>query len=102
MLLGVALAGPALAAQTAPQSSNDPATAAETAQDYMAMHQLEAVFHKAATDQDMDTLLSLFANDATVTIGGKTFTGPDQIRGFFLTTPPFTHRLVGYTTAFRI
>ncbi|MGH7068169.1 MAG: nuclear transport factor 2 family protein [Acetobacteraceae bacterium] len=102
LLLGVALAVPAVA-QTAPQSSNDPAAAtAEVAQDYMAMHQLEAVFHKAATDHDMDTLLSLFANNAGLTVEGKTYTGTDQIRNFFQSSGPFTHHWVGYTAAFRI
>jgi hypothetical protein len=103
LLLAMALAGPALA-QPAPKSSNYSAndTAAENAEDYMQMHQLEAVFHQGATNHDLNLVMSLFAKNATLADGGKTYTGADQIRRFFESSGPFTHHWVGYTAVFRI
>jgi ketosteroid isomerase-like protein len=100
LLLGTALAGSA-PAQPAPQKSDCPANAA-AAENYMQMHQIEADFHRAATDHDIDRMMSLFANGATVDAFGKTYTGADQIRRFWLSSGPFTHHWVGYTPAFRI
>lgn len=102
LLLGMAIAGPAFA-QPAPQNSNLSANAdCETAQDYMQMHQLEANFHQAATDHNIDLMMSLFADGATVVAFGKTYAGADQIRRFWQSSGPFTHHWVGYTPAFRI
>ncbi len=96
LLLGMALAGPALA-QPAPQTSDCLA-----AENYMQMHQIEAIFHQAATDHNIDLMMSLFAKGATLTAFGKTYTGADQIRRFWKSSGPFTHQWVGYTPAFRI
>ncbi len=96
LLLGMALAGPA-PALPAPQTSDRLA-----AENYMRMHQIEADLHQAATDHNVDLMMSLFAKGATVVAFGKTYTGPDQIRGFWQSSPPFTHHWVGYTPAFRI
>lgn len=102
LLLGMALAGPAVA-QPAVQNSNLSANATcETAQDYMQMHQLEANFHQAATDHNIDLIMSLFADGATVVAFGKTYIGADQICRFWQSSGPFTHHWVGYTPAFRI
>src|SRR5271167_1308532 len=59
LLFGMALTGPA-PAQPVPQNPNCPvnANAAEAAQDYMQMHQIEADFHQAATDHNMDLTTS--------------------------------------------
>jgi ketosteroid isomerase-like protein len=103
LLFGMALTGPALA-QPAPRNSNCSANAniTEAAQDYMQMHQIEANFHQAATDHNMDLMMSLFAKDATLVAFGKTYAGADQIRRFWQSSGPFTHHWVGYTPAFRI
>jgi hypothetical protein len=56
------------------------------------MHQIEHIevtFHKAASTKDVDLMMSLYADDATVTFGGKTYTGKDQVRGFFSKAGPF-------------
>ncbi len=96
LLLGMALAGPGLA-QSAPQTSDCLA-----AENYMQMHQIEADFHQAATNHNIDLMMSLFAKGATVVAFGKTYTGADQIRRFWQSSGPFTHHWVGYTPAFRI
>jgi len=95
LLLGMAFAGPA-PAQSAPRAS------CGRAENYMQMHQIEANFHQAATDHNLDQMMSLFAKDATVVAFGKTYTGADQIRQFWLSSGPFTHQWVGYTPAFLI
>lgn len=102
-LLAISLAAPALA-QSAPKSAGYSVSdaAAANAEDYMQMHQLEAVFHQGATNHDMDQVMSLFANNASLVAGGKTYTGTDQIRRFLETVGPFTHHWVGYTAAYRI
>src|SRR5437867_7796618 len=44
---------------------------------------IEVAFHKAASTKDIDLMMSLYSDDATVTFGNKTYAGKDQIRGFF-------------------
>jgi hypothetical protein len=49
-------------------------------------------------------MLSLFADDATITSGGKTYTGKAQIRQYWEASGPFqpNNHWVAYTPAFRI
>jgi hypothetical protein len=51
--------------------------------DLMALHNVEIVFHQAASTKDLDLMMSLFADGATLTVGGKTYTGKDQVRSYF-------------------
>ena len=65
-------------------------TAEEIAQlreeaDLRAITQIEVDFHGAASAKDLDKMASLFADNATFTTGGETFSGRDQIREFFAT-----------------
>ena len=46
----------------------------------MQLHKVEIAFHEAGTTKNLDLMLSLFADDAVLTAGGKTYTGKDQIR----------------------
>jgi ketosteroid isomerase-like protein len=47
--------------------------------------QIEKKFHEATTTKDIDLMLSLWAPNATMTVGpGQTATGLDQIRRFWL------------------
>lgn len=102
LLFATSLAGPALSQPVVQNSSNATNTAANSAEDYMQMHQIESNFHQAATDHNIDQMMSLFTDHARVIAFGKTYTGTDQIRRFWQSSGPFTHRWVGYTPAFRI
>jgi ketosteroid isomerase-like protein len=54
-------------------------------QDMWEIDQIEKQFHKATTDKDIDQMVSLFATNATMTIGtGETASGLDEIRSFWL------------------
>jgi hypothetical protein len=49
-------------------------------------------------------MLSLFTQDATISSGGKTYSGTDQIREYWRAAGPFQpqNQWVAYTPAFRI
>lgn len=73
--------------------------------DLYAIDQIEVNWHKAASAQDLDLMMSLWADDATFTIGGQTYTGKDQIRTFFATkAAPFKpeNHWVSDTPAYKI
>jgi uncharacterized protein (TIGR02246 family) len=76
----------------------------ENAEDFMALHKVEIAFHEAGTTKNLDQMLSLFADDAVLTAGGKTYTGKDQIKGFWQAAGTFQpqNQWVAYTPAFRI
>jgi ketosteroid isomerase-like protein len=57
--------------------------------DYYAIDQIEKTWHKAASTQNVDLMMSLWANDATFNIGPETLDGKQQIRTFFTTAGPF-------------
>ena len=42
----------------------------ENAEDFMGIHKIEIIFHEAGTTKNLDLMLSLFADDATLTSGG--------------------------------
>src|SRR5262245_8822545 len=53
--------------------------------DLFAIEQIEKTWHKSISRKQIDLLMSLWAPNATFTIGpGKTLTGKAQIRRFFL------------------
>ena len=76
----------------------------ENAEDFMALHKVEIAFHEAGTTKNLDQMLSLFADDAVLIAGGKTYTGKDLIKGFWQTAGTFQpqNQWVAYTPAFRI
>ena len=80
------------------------ATTEENAEDFMGIHKVEITFHEAGTTKNFDQMLSLFADDATLTSGGKTYKGKDEIRRYWQATGPFRpeNQWVAYTPAFRI
>ena len=59
--------------------------AAENTADAMGLHQIEITFHQAASTKDLDLMMSLFADNATLTAGGKTYVGKSEIRKYFAT-----------------
>jgi ketosteroid isomerase-like protein len=57
------------------------------------IYQLQAAFHRAKTTQDLDLMMSLWADDATFINNstGITYVGSDQIRSFWQGSGSFTH-----------
>jgi ketosteroid isomerase-like protein len=54
------------------------------------IYELQAAFHRAKTTQDLDLMMSLWADDATFT-NGTTYVGSDEIRSFWQSSGSFTH-----------
>jgi hypothetical protein len=83
-----------------------PVRAAPTASpnDLLHIHEVEITFHKAGSTKDLDLMLSLFTDDASLTSGGKTYTGRDQVRTYWINAGPFQpqNRWAGYTPAYKI
>jgi ketosteroid isomerase-like protein len=53
--------------------------------DYWQIDQIEKKFHESTTAKDIDEMMSLWAPDATLTVGsGQTAVGLDEIRRFWL------------------
>jgi SnoaL-like domain len=72
----------AFAGQSAPPGDHDLPGAA-------GIYQLQASFHRAATTKDLDLMMSLWDERATLTAAGKTYSGKDEIRAFLATHPAF-------------
>jgi ketosteroid isomerase-like protein len=69
-------------------SNADPASAAALQQkaDYWEIDQIEKTFHEATTMKDIDLMMSIWAPNATFTVGpGATAAGVAEIRAFWLT-----------------
>src|SRR5207249_1718529 len=81
-----ALAVPSLARASAPPGSPESVQVAE-------IYQLQAAFHQAKTTQDLDLMMSLWADDATFTNNstGRTYVGFDSIKSFWQGSGSFTH-----------
>jgi hypothetical protein len=86
-MVRILLIGLTLTASLAACSSSNQNTAAQTAlqekADLYSIGQIEVTWHKASSTQNVDLMMSLWAPDATFTVGGQTYTGTDQIRKFF-------------------
>jgi ketosteroid isomerase-like protein len=54
------------------------------AADANAIRTLEGLFHQSTTAKDIDTMMSLFSDNAVLAFGGRTFTGKEQVRKFWL------------------
>jgi hypothetical protein len=65
-----------------------PAGTEDNPKDFMDIHRIEIVFHEAGTTKNLDLMISLFADDATITSGGKTYTGKDQVRSYWQAAGP--------------
>jgi len=57
------------------------------------IYQLQAAFHQAKTSQDLDLMMSLWADDATFTNNSTrtSYVGFDQIKSFWQGSGSFTH-----------
>ena len=81
-----ALTVPSLARADAPPGSPESVQVAE-------IYQLQAAFHQAKTTQNLDLMMSLWADEAIFTnkSNGKTYVGFDQIKSFWQGSGSFTH-----------
>jgi hypothetical protein len=73
--------------------------------DFMELHQVEIAFHTAASTKNIDLMMSLFADDASLSVGGKTYRGKSEVRSFFATVAGSfqpQNSWVAYTPAHRI
>ena len=81
------------------------AASEESPVDFMDLHQVEIVFHTAASTKNLELMMSLFADDASLSVGGKTYAGKDQVRGYFATVAGSfqpQNQWVAYTPPHRI
>ena len=85
VIIGVTL-GIALIACGSSSSQDSAAQAAlQKAADTQAINQIEVNWHKASSTKDLDLMMSLWADNATFTVGTQTYTGKAEIRTFFAT-----------------
>ena len=73
--------------------------------DLYAIEQIEATWHRAASTHNVDLMMTLWADDATFTVGTRQLTGKDQIRAFFETeAAPFKaeNNWISETPAYKI
>jgi SnoaL-like protein len=69
------------------------------------LHEIEITFHQAASTKDIDLMMSLFADDAALSVGDKTYRGRGEVRSYFeKVAGPFRpqNHWVAYTPAQRI
>jgi ketosteroid isomerase-like protein len=67
------------------------------------IYELQAAFHRAKTTQDLDLMMSLWAEDATYTnpTAGMSLVGSDQIRSFWQSSGSFTHLRFSLVPSFK-
>jgi len=83
-------------------ADTEPHKAHHVGADIAALHELQARFHESISGGGhIDELMSLWADDATFTVGETTLHGKDEIRSFFLQSPGFTHNWVSLSPAFK-
>ncbi len=97
----IALTVAACGAATTPAPPSDLQLKADTYD----IEQIEVTWHKASSTKDLDLMMSIWADNATATLGGKTYSGKDEIRQFFATVAaPFKqeNNWVSETPAYKI
>jgi ketosteroid isomerase-like protein len=74
----------------------------EDSEDVAAIHQLQADFHRAKSTQNIDLMMSLWADDAVFVVNGATFAGSAAIKALFLGSGSFTHLRLSLVSSFKI
>lgn len=69
--------------------SSDAQAAEKKQADLYAIDQIEVKWHQASSTKNVDLMMSLWAPDATFTIGPEILKGTSQIRDFFEQAGPF-------------
>ena len=105
LLIGVALTSIALSLAACGSSGGNKASA--TAQREASLYeidQIERTWHRAASRHDLDLMMSIWAPNATFTIGGKTVSGRAAIRQLLAAAGPFQpeNHWVSDTPAYKI
>ncbi len=88
LVLVATLAGTLAACGTA-ASSPPPDPALQLKADMYDIQHIEVTWHTAASTKDVDLILSLWAENATMTVGTRTYAGKAEIRGFISKAAPF-------------
>ena len=83
-----AACGSVSAAQTTARTTAQIATLQKQADMYK-IDQIEVTWHKAASIKDLDLMMTIWADSATLQIGTLTYSGKDKIRNFWATAAPF-------------
>jgi uncharacterized protein (TIGR02246 family) len=85
LTIALAIALPLTGALTACGAGGPTAAEAATQKkaDELAIEQIEQTWHKASSTHDVNLMMTIWADDATATLGGETYTGKAQIRDFF-------------------
>jgi ketosteroid isomerase-like protein len=65
------------------------------------IYELQAAFHRAKSHQDIDLMVSLWADDATVTFNGNQYSGKEGVRGLFLTSGSWLHHRISLVPSFK-
>jgi ketosteroid isomerase-like protein len=67
-------------------SATNPTAGAQTQKqaDYYAIDQIERTWHKASSTKNVDLMMTVWAPNATFSVGPETLSGKKQIRGFFV------------------
>jgi ketosteroid isomerase-like protein len=65
------------------------------------IYQLQAAFHRAKSHQDIDLMISLWTDDATVTFSGVDYAGQDGIRSLFLNSGSWLHHRISLVPSFK-
>lgn len=68
------------------------------------IYELQAAFHRAKTNQDIELMMSLWDPNGTLTVQGNptvTYTGSDQIRAFWLTSGSFVNHRFSLVPSFK-
>jgi ketosteroid isomerase-like protein len=85
-VLGVVLISVVLAACGGPNTLSGAEQDQQRLADMWQIDQIEKRFHQATTKKDIDQMMSLYAPNATMTVGaGETASGLEEIRQFWLT-----------------
>ena len=89
--IGILLAGLVLLVSGCGGSSSTSAAEQQLQHDadITAIDQIEKTWHRAASTKDIDLMMTVWAPDATFTVGGEPYVGKAQIRTFFEGAGPF-------------
>jgi len=101
-LTGTALGAAAWAIPSVARA--DTATGSPESVQVAEIYQLQAAFHRAKTNQDLDLMMSLWAPDGTLTVQGdpnSPYTGTAALRAFWQSSGSFTHRRFSLVPSFK-
>jgi ketosteroid isomerase-like protein len=83
-MLGVGIVLAAVLTSCDPGQNADAQAALQKKADIADIEQIEVTWHRASSTKDVDLMMSIWAPDATFTIGDKILEGTDEIRAFFM------------------